>query len=113
MKPDNYRKYTVMGLLIYASDNIEKLNKTCEDKFDVSIELQGDTFEHHGVMAKCVRMHANRKGDIKAASKYTGHWKDFEDNIGPGGYNIISNPINYEIKCNGGLREGSTFFGCS
>ena len=113
MKPDNYRKYTVSGVLVFASENVEKLNKTFEDKFNVSIVLTQDTFEHNGDMVICVRMDANRKGDIKAASKYIGIWAQFEDNIGPGGYSIISNPISYEIKCNRCLREGGSHFGCS
>jgi hypothetical protein len=58
-------------------------------------------------------MHANRKGDIKTACKWSGLWKDFEEVIGPGGYNIISNPISYEIKCNRCLRDQYTSFGCS
>ena len=85
MKPDNYRKYTVKDLMMYASENIEKLNKTFEDKFDVSIELSIKPFEHNGSMFKCVDMHANRKGDIKAVTKWhrNGGWWNLLDCSNP------------------------------
>lgn len=113
MKPDNYRKYTVKDLMIYASENIEKLNKTFEDKFDVSIELSVKPFEHNGEMVKCVDMHANRKGDIKATTKWFNWWDDLEENLGPGGYETINNPLRYEIRCNRCMDDRNTWSGCS
>lgn len=112
MKPDNYRKYTVKDLLIYASENIEKLNKTFEDKFDVSIELSVKPFEHNGVKLKCVDMHANRKGDIKAATKWYGGggWWNL---LLKGLYKITSNPLRYEIRCNRCMEDRDTWSGCS
>ena len=111
MKPDNYIKYTVKELMMNASENIEKLNKTFEDKFDVSIELSRNTFEHNGGKYKCVDMHANRKGDIKAATKwYGGGWWNL---LLEGLYEITSIPLRYEIRCNRCMDHRDTWSGCS
>jgi hypothetical protein len=110
MKPDNYRKYTVKDLLIPESENIEKLNVMFEDKFDVSIELSTQPNARH-VLLKCVDMHANRKGDIKAATKWylDGIWWKF---LEEGTYKITSNPLRYEIRCNRCMEDRDTWSGC-
>lgn len=112
MKPDNYRKYTVKDLYMLANENIEKLNKTLEDKFDVSLELSIKPFEHNGEKYKCVDMHANRKGDIKAATKWyseDGWWYLLLEGL----YKITSNPLRYEIRCNRCMDDRDTWSGCS
>ena len=111
MKPSTYRKYTVEQLIVRLGKwTIESWVKHMERKFNVLLEHKVFSGEYEG---EYFDMHANRKGDIKIACKYTGHWEDFEDNEGPGGYKIISNPISYEIKCNRCLRDQNTQFGCS
>ena len=111
MKPAEYRKYTAKWLMVDLCEwTFEGYIKMMKKKFNVLIEHAGPIKTYQG---EYFHMHANRKGDIKTACKWSGHWKDFEEVTGGGGYDIISNPISYEIKCNRCLRDQYTSFGCS